>query len=58
MPVMRHDWLKYKKDYFNSEVYEIKDFFKKLGLPQSDIERRGYPEIVMEAQGVKFIGQQ
>jgi len=36
---------------------EIKEFFKKLGLPQSDIERRGYPEIVMEEQGVKFIGQ-
>jgi predicted adenylyl cyclase CyaB len=36
---------------------EIKGFFKKLDLPESNIERRGYPEIVMESQGVKFVGQ-
>lgn len=36
---------------------EIKGLFKQLGLPESSIERRGYPEIVMESQGVKFIGQ-
>jgi predicted adenylyl cyclase CyaB len=36
---------------------EIKDLFRKIGLPEENIERRGYPEIVMEAQGVKFIGQ-
>lgn len=36
---------------------EIKDFFKKLDLPEENIERRGYPEIVMESQGIKFLGQ-
>lgn len=27
MPVKKHDWLKYKEDYFNSEIDEIKHFF-------------------------------
>ena len=36
---------------------EIKNFFLKLGLPKENIERRGYPEILLERQGFKFEGQ-
>lgn len=36
---------------------EIKNFFLKLNLPEENIERRGYPEILLEARGFKFEGQ-
>jgi len=37
---------------------EIKKLFLSLGLPERNIERRGYPEIIFEERGQKFEGQQ
>jgi len=36
---------------------EIKEFFKSLGLDEKNIERRGYPEIILGSRGLKFEGQ-
>ena len=33
MPVMRHDWLKYKQDFFDSSIDEITEFFKNHERP-------------------------
>lgn len=35
----------------------IKEFFLSLGLSSEKIDRRGYPEMIFEAQGQKFEGQ-
>jgi len=36
---------------------EIKNLFLKVGLPEKNIERRGYPEIILGSRGLKFEGQ-
>lgn len=33
MPVRRHDWLKYKQDYFDSDIAEVVNFFATFDPP-------------------------
>ncbi|MBZ9572206.1 class IV adenylate cyclase [Patescibacteria group bacterium] len=36
---------------------KIKQLLFKLGISENQLERRGYPEIIFEAQGMRFNGQ-
>lgn len=42
MPVKRHDWIKYKQDYFESPIDEIKKFFRSYSevVPQKTFEKQ------------------
>lgn len=62
MPVKRHDWLKYKEDYFNSEIDELTRFFNGFNPPIKkntfDKPARGWVQEKEEYKRKIFEGKQ
>ena len=62
MAAKRHDWLKYKKDYFNSETDDLVRFFSAFNPPikktQYDKASRGWKEKKQEYRQKLFEGEQ
>lgn len=62
MSVKRHDWLKYKEDYFNSPIDEIKDFFstydRLVSIGAYKLNTKGWQEEKQEYKRKIFEGKQ